>query len=273
MFLSWVETSTIVLWSSRLSRLQPIQSPESQRWRRRRPCSASSVIPDHQQRRWPGTLEKASSSQPLLPVSLHFRLRIFHSEYPTADIPPLPPCDISPGGVCRIADHYSSFSSGFLGSVLLGRSNTLPRYIHCTYTVLVYVQFIYINRQQLHVSSSSYLSSLHIIPHNHTHHNPHNHHNNHNNHNTHSHARCCRMPRLALYRSPVIGYLLVALLPEASRWLTGHVTSQWVTRLLNYLRACCQQVLFLVLSVCLSAQNLQKLLITNWCNLVGICPW
>jgi len=72
----WVETSTIILWSSRLSRLQPIQSPESQRGvddvRAVRPLFS----PDHQQRRWLGPLENASASRPLIPVSFHFRNNI-----------------------------------------------------------------------------------------------------------------------------------------------------------------------------------------------------
>jgi len=40
-----------------------------------------------------------------------------------------------------------------------------------------------------------------------------------------------------------------------------------------YLRACCEQVLFLVVSVCLSVRTeSRKLLTRNWFNLVGICP-
>jgi len=36
---------------------------------------------------------------------------------------------------------------------------------------------------------------------------------------------------------------------------------------------CCEQVLFFVASVCVSVRTKsRKLLIRNWCNLVGVCP-
>jgi len=41
----------------------------------------------------------------------------------------------------------------------------------------------------------------------------------------------------------------------------------------GYLRSCCEQVLFLAASVCLSLRTKsRKPLIRNWCNLLGICP-
>jgi len=54
----------------------------------------------------------------------------------------------------------------------------------------------------------------------------------------------------------------------------------YITVAFCYLRACCEQVLFLATSVCLSvslvyesvSRKYWKLLVRNWCNLIGIYP-